>query len=150
MTLPNDNMQPTIGTDMVVLVDPNDKEIGLMEKMENGKTASRAFSFSSSTAKASGYCGSARGANTAPACGPTPAAATPARRGPEAAAMRRLQKMGMYCQAPVFQFSTQRVFQCLDRARIGPRAVGYSDTAPNPIEEVASYHMSAWRIWSTN
>ena len=47
MTLPNDNMQPTIGTDMVVLVDPNDKEIGLMEKMEAHEKGllHRAFSF---------------------------------------------------------------------------------------------------------
>ena len=47
MTIPTENLSPLSGTDMVVLVDPQDRELGLMEKMEAHQKGvlHRAFSF---------------------------------------------------------------------------------------------------------
>ena len=145
MTLPNDNMQPTIGTDMVVLVDPNDNEIGLMEKMEAHKKGllHRAFSFFIFNSKGEWLLQQrAWGNTTAPVCGPTPAAATPARRDPEGLPCAGCKKRWAYRQAtPVFQFQYRSEFSnALIEHELDHVLIGYPDTAPEPNpEEVASY-----------
>jgi len=147
MTLPNDNMQPTIGTDMVVLVDPNDKEIGLMEKMEAHEKGllHRAFSFFIFNSKGEWLLQQrAWGKYHSPGLW-TNACCSHPRQGetPGAAAMRRLQEeMGMYCQAtPVFQFLYRSEFSnALIEHELDHVLIGYSDKAPEPNpEEVASY-----------
>ncbi|MAI23666.1 MAG: isopentenyl-diphosphate delta-isomerase [Crocinitomicaceae bacterium] len=147
MTLPNDNIQPIIGTDMVVLVDPNDKEIGMMEKMEAHEKGllHRAFSLFIFNSKGEWLLQQrAWGKYHSPGLW-TNACCSHPRQGEtsQAAAMRRLQEeMGMYCQArPVFQFLYRSEFSnTLIEHELDHVLIGYSDTAPKPNpKEVAGY-----------
>jgi isopentenyl-diphosphate delta-isomerase len=132
---------------MVVLVDPNDKEIGMMEKMEAHEKGllHRAFSLFIFNSKGEWLLQQrAWGKYHSPGLW-TNACCSHPRQGEtsQAAAMRRLQEeMGMYCQArPVFQFLYRSEFSnTLIEHELDHVLIGYSDTAPKPNpKEVAGY-----------
>jgi isopentenyl-diphosphate Delta-isomerase len=147
MTIPTDNLTPAVGTDMVVLVDPNDRELGVMEKMEAHEKGllHRAFSFFIFNRKGE-WLLQQRAWDKYHSPGLwTNACCSHPRLGesPSDAATRRLQEeMGLYCQAkPVFQFLYRSEFSnTLIEHELDHVVIGYSDQTPDPNpEEVASY-----------
>ncbi len=139
MTIPTKNLQPITGTDSVVLVDPHDREVGLMDKMEAHKKGAlhRAFSFFILNSKGE-WLLQQRAWDKYHSPGLwTNACCSHPRQGesPEAAATRRLQEeMGMYCQAsPVFKFLYRSEFSnSLIEHELDHVLLGYSDTLPQP------------------
>lgn len=147
MTIPTESLSPLSGTDMVVLVDPQDRELGLMEKMEAHQKGvlHRAFSFFIFNSKGEWLLQQrawdkyhSPGLWTNACCSHPRQGETPA-----AAATRRLQEeMGLYCQAsPAFKFLYRSEFSnALIEHELDHVLIGYSDTPPAPCpDEVASY-----------
>jgi isopentenyl-diphosphate delta-isomerase len=152
MTISNDS-SPFTGeamqalNEMVVLVNPQDQEMGLMEKMEAHRTGAlhRAFSFFIFNSKGEWLLQQRAhdkyhsGGLWTNACCSHPRSEESA----AGAATRRLQEeMGLYCQAkPLFHFIYRSEFSNdLIEHELDHVCIGYSDQlpAPNP-QEVVNY-----------
>jgi isopentenyl-diphosphate delta-isomerase len=152
MTISNDS-SPFTGeamqalNEMVVLVNPQDQEMGLMEKMEAHRTGAlhRAFSFFIFNSKGEWLLQQRAHGKYHSGGLWTNACCSHPRRGETAAmaATRRLQEeMGLYCQAkPLFHFIYRSEFSnSLIEHELDHVCVGYSDQLPNiNDDEVASY-----------
>ena len=152
MTISNDS-SPFTGeamqalNEMVVLVNPQDQEMGLMEKMEAHRTGAlhRAFSFFIFNSKGEWLLQQRAHGKYHSGGLWTNACCSHPRKGETAAmaATRRLQEeMGLYCQAkPLFHFIYRSEFSnSLIEHELDHVCVGYSDQLPNiNDDEVASY-----------
>ena len=133
--------------EMVVLVNPQDQEMGLMEKMEAHRTGAlhRAFSFFIFNSKGEWLLQQRAHGKYHSGGLWTNACCSHPRKGETAAmaATRRLQEeMGLYCQAkPLFHFIYRSEFSnSLIEHELDHVCVGYSDQLPNiNDDEVASY-----------
>lgn len=147
MTIPNENLTPDTTKEWVVLVDPNDQELGLMEKMEAHEKGAlhRAFSLFLFNSKGEWLLQQrahskyhSPGLWTNACCSHPRQGETPAQ-----AATRRLnEEMGMYCQPkPVFHFQYRSQFSnSLIEHELDHVLIGYSDAVPKPNpDEVANY-----------
>ena len=152
MTISNDS-SPFTGeamqalNEMVVLVNPQDQEMGLMEKMEAHRTGAlhRAFSFFIFNSKGEWLLQQRAHGKYHSGGLWTNACCSHPRKGETAAmaATRRLQEeMGLYCQAkPLFHFIYRSEFSnSLIEHELEHVCVGYSDQLTNiNDDEVASY-----------
>lgn len=152
MTIPSEKAQIPNGKanpikEMVVLVNPQDQEVGSMEKMEAHRKGvlHRAFSFFIFNSQGE-WLLQQRAFEKYHSGGLwTNACCSHPRRGeaPAQAATRRLrEELGLYCQAkPLFHFIYRSEFSnALIEHELDHVCVGYSDQLPKPNpKEVASY-----------
>lgn len=147
MTIPNEQLTSALGSDAVVLVDPNDRELGVMEKLEAHEKGllHRAFSFFIFNSKGEWLLQQRAWEKYHSPGLWTNACCSHPRRGesPADAATRRLQEeLGVYCQAkPIFKFLYRSEFSNgLIEHELDHVLIGYSDTLPEPNPaEVAAY-----------